>query len=425
MADYYPLIARAISGLDPSAPAESRRALYERARAALIAQLRGVQPPLSESEVARERLALEEAVRTVESEAAQRTRVRGFRDTADADDRGQPQASAGGDYDPLAELARLIGQTDPFAGLGRSDRPEPSDNPDLPTVPSWVKRARDSAKGASDSSPYDDEIQGLGAHEQVDGQNKEREVQSRSSHAAKPRFKLSLPPISTLPEQNERRAIAFRPSRRGPLELLPDSATEFLDPEQSQLYARLRAQLVKLQEDIPSQERIQIDDTLNDFLDQPASWQAVEFKKVLWLCGNALRNKLAQHDAVKDNLDPHYSMLPAGVAAALRKPVETWNVFVLGDSDLVELDAKRLGPQEQQTAIVNIKAARPIVETAAIDRRITTEQTGDVLTASLQAASSPIDNINTKQAQDLAEGDVEKSGGPDSPTCIFILPTSC
>ena len=39
MADYYPLIARAIAGLDPSAPGESRRALYERARAALIAQL--------------------------------------------------------------------------------------------------------------------------------------------------------------------------------------------------------------------------------------------------------------------------------------------------------------------------------------------------------------------------------------------------
>src|SRR5213595_2541686 len=72
MADYYPLIARAISGLDPSAPGESRRALYERARAALIQQLRSVQPPLSESEITRERLSLEEAVRKVESEAAQR-----------------------------------------------------------------------------------------------------------------------------------------------------------------------------------------------------------------------------------------------------------------------------------------------------------------------------------------------------------------
>jgi hypothetical protein len=74
MADYYPLIARAIAGLDPNAPGESRRALYERARAALIAQLRSVQPPLSESEITRERLSLEEAVRKVESEAAQRAR---------------------------------------------------------------------------------------------------------------------------------------------------------------------------------------------------------------------------------------------------------------------------------------------------------------------------------------------------------------
>src|ERR1700730_5211460 len=74
MADYYPLIARAIAGLDPSAPGESRRALYERARAALIAQLRSVQPPLSESEITRERLSLEEAVRKVESDAGQRAR---------------------------------------------------------------------------------------------------------------------------------------------------------------------------------------------------------------------------------------------------------------------------------------------------------------------------------------------------------------
>jgi hypothetical protein len=74
MADYYPLIARAVAALDPNAPGESRRALYERARTALIAQLRSVEPPLTESEITRERLSLEEAVRKVESEAAQRAR---------------------------------------------------------------------------------------------------------------------------------------------------------------------------------------------------------------------------------------------------------------------------------------------------------------------------------------------------------------
>src|SRR5882724_2021959 len=89
MADYYPLIARAIAGLDPNAPGESRRALYERARAALTQQLRTVQPPLSESEITRERLSLEEAVRKVESEAAQRARDTTTR-SADAS-RGGPR----------------------------------------------------------------------------------------------------------------------------------------------------------------------------------------------------------------------------------------------------------------------------------------------------------------------------------------------
>src|SRR6266566_571969 len=73
MADYYPLIAKAVSGLDKSTP-EARRALYDRARTALLAQLRGVEPALSEPDITRERLALEEAIRKVEAEAARRSR---------------------------------------------------------------------------------------------------------------------------------------------------------------------------------------------------------------------------------------------------------------------------------------------------------------------------------------------------------------
>src|SRR5918992_1335117 len=71
MADYYPLIARAVTGLD-KATGEARRALYERARTALVTQLRGVQPALTEADITRERLALEEAIRKVEAEAARR-----------------------------------------------------------------------------------------------------------------------------------------------------------------------------------------------------------------------------------------------------------------------------------------------------------------------------------------------------------------
>src|SRR3979411_2314887 len=74
MADYYPLVAKAIAGLERNT-GEGRRALYERARSALVAQLRGMNdPPLTEAEITRERLALEEAIRKVEAEAARRGR---------------------------------------------------------------------------------------------------------------------------------------------------------------------------------------------------------------------------------------------------------------------------------------------------------------------------------------------------------------
>jgi hypothetical protein len=72
MADYYLLIAKAVTGLEKST-GESRRALYGRERNALLNQLRNLDPPLSEQEITRERLALEEAVRKVEAEAARRS----------------------------------------------------------------------------------------------------------------------------------------------------------------------------------------------------------------------------------------------------------------------------------------------------------------------------------------------------------------
>ena len=73
MTDYHPLIARAVEGLDRST-GEARRALYERARNALVAQLRSIQPALLEADITKERLALEEAIRKVEAEAARKSR---------------------------------------------------------------------------------------------------------------------------------------------------------------------------------------------------------------------------------------------------------------------------------------------------------------------------------------------------------------
>jgi hypothetical protein len=106
MADYYPLIARAVAGLEKNT-GDARRALYERARSALVAQLRGVNPPLSENDVTRERLALEESIRKVEAEAARKNWVDPASGAAQARVRAPefprwdvPQATGAGDEPP-------------------------------------------------------------------------------------------------------------------------------------------------------------------------------------------------------------------------------------------------------------------------------------------------------------------------------------
>jgi hypothetical protein len=69
MADYHAILKRAITAL-PSPTGEARRAVYEKARTALVNQLKSFEPPLSASEITQQRLQLEDAIRKVESEAA-------------------------------------------------------------------------------------------------------------------------------------------------------------------------------------------------------------------------------------------------------------------------------------------------------------------------------------------------------------------
>lgn len=92
MADYHPLISRAVAGLDANT-GEARRSLYERARAALVGQLRSVTPALSESDITRERLALEEAIRKVEAEQARRGRLDRASPTGNGSPRLEPSES--------------------------------------------------------------------------------------------------------------------------------------------------------------------------------------------------------------------------------------------------------------------------------------------------------------------------------------------
>ncbi|MCC2106319.1 MAG: hypothetical protein KDJ40_01480, partial [Hyphomicrobiales bacterium] len=69
MADYYPLLSRAVGALSDSS-ADARRSIYDRARKALVGQLQAIQPPIAEADIARETDALDEAVARIEAEIA-------------------------------------------------------------------------------------------------------------------------------------------------------------------------------------------------------------------------------------------------------------------------------------------------------------------------------------------------------------------
>src|SRR5947209_6492538 len=89
MADYYPLLAKAVAAQAQSDPAK-RRAMYEPARTALLGQLRAIQPPVPEPDIERESQALDEAVNRLESELA-----------AQANAGSAPPASGAGASSPL------------------------------------------------------------------------------------------------------------------------------------------------------------------------------------------------------------------------------------------------------------------------------------------------------------------------------------
>ncbi|WP_132256723.1 histidine kinase [Methylobacterium segetis] len=65
MADYYPLLARALDALPDRSPA-MRKAVYDRARGALIGQLRSLEPPLSPDDIDLESKALDAAIERLE-----------------------------------------------------------------------------------------------------------------------------------------------------------------------------------------------------------------------------------------------------------------------------------------------------------------------------------------------------------------------
>lgn len=120
MADYKELLRRAISVL-PENNGAARRAVYEKARTALVGQLRAIDPPLPAREITQHRLQLEDCIRQVEREASE---------AVIADLKNQEEAPA-----PRVRVPEPVAAPPPPPVEAMAPEPEPEAEPELPSKP--------------------------------------------------------------------------------------------------------------------------------------------------------------------------------------------------------------------------------------------------------------------------------------------------
>ncbi|MCJ2129605.1 histidine kinase [Methylobacterium sp. E-045] len=145
MADYYPLLARALQAMPDRSPA-LRKAVYDRARGALIGQLRSLEPPLSEADIDLESKALETAISKVESE-------HGGPPAAVANDVAPPDFAVPEERDTLPEAEAPDRSADTARGRVAEPALPPALEPNLGIRPSRPDRQPGAPTEASAPEP--------------------------------------------------------------------------------------------------------------------------------------------------------------------------------------------------------------------------------------------------------------------------------
>jgi hypothetical protein len=131
MADYRELLRKAVDAL-PENTGQARRDVYEKARQALVAQLRAIDPPLPSREITQHRLQLEDCIRQVEQEATE-IALGGIRAIAEASGNGTVS------LDPEKTPNAVVSQPEPAEPVATEPaKPDPAPAPVTPppTTPS-------------------------------------------------------------------------------------------------------------------------------------------------------------------------------------------------------------------------------------------------------------------------------------------------
>jgi hypothetical protein len=127
--------------------------------------------------------------------------------------------------------------------------------------------------------------------------------------------------------------------------------------------------------------------------------------KLLWSRINTFRIVLQGHGAAMEIAanggERDERQLDGVVADKLTDLVETANLFVVGDPNLIDLDARRSGPQELAAAKAEVALAAPIIELAVADRRMTTAAAQEVVQEQINNVLTADDTLAGRQAAEL------------------------
>ena len=144
MADYYPLLARALDALPDRTPT-LRKAVYDRARSALIGQLRNLDPPVPDADIELERKALDAAIARLEA---------GYGTAAPVPPPAEPKPPAGIEKPPAGIEKPPAGLEPPPAGPGKpAVKAEPEPAPASPPSP-----LPEAAPPLAEAKPIEDAI---------------------------------------------------------------------------------------------------------------------------------------------------------------------------------------------------------------------------------------------------------------------------
>ena len=214
------------------------------------------------------------------------------------------------------------------------------------------------------------------------------------------------PPADAIPNA-EPRALQFTSAATGAIDLTPVTELgELLQQGQGRRedYSEVRLKASDLSA-LGLNRLGRLSGPISRFLSLPEDIKQVR-AKLFWSRANTLRILWQDHvSATADRAhrgEPDDRLLEASAASQLKDLVETLNVFAVGDPLLMDLDAVRPGPQEDEAAREEVAILAPVIEDVIANPQIATARAREVVGEQLSNVGAPSDSLARRQGNDFA-----------------------